>query len=430
MARSQGIINPSLDGFRMKRPMRIKLGQLPELLPPSDGIPFTQSTLEEFFGVFADYQSQHHILNECEFRAYVKLFLQPPAETQHLATTCVHMVAAIALNLLGNAERNTTASKLAEIYYQKVLVGLQHILYPHSLQSLQVILLVLQFSLSHPQQPVVWHLVGHALRLSTELDLHQDMTSIETSPAEADLRQRLFWSLYSMDRAVSNTLGRPTGLQDAEISTHFPGAVNASASNVDVTNHCFRLRQLQSQVADVLYQCTLPFSSTFIDNMQDRIDNWLSTVPTAADSVGMTDWFHHAYHNLSIFLHRPSVANPDPTSRDIQTCFHSAQAVLRIYWKLYRSDAVDCTWMAIHWLFLAAVVHLYCLWTHVNIRNNVDWSIVHEDTQTTSMVLTAMAERWTSAEGVPHVYHNLCVGTFRKYGELYPQSESENSDKM
>jgi hypothetical protein len=81
--------------------------------------------------------------------------------------------------------------------------------------------------------------------------------------------------------------------------------------------------------------------------------------------------------------------------------------------------------MAIHWLFLAGIVHLYCLWTDVDIRNSVDWSIVLEDTQTTSMVITAMAERWSFAEGVPQVYHDLCIGTFRKYGELYPQHDSD-----
>ncbi|KAF2793925.1 hypothetical protein K505DRAFT_325115 [Melanomma pulvis-pyrius CBS 109.77] len=424
LAKSQGILNPSARMPHVRRPMAIKLGQLPELSPPDDGIPLTQRTMEELFGVFSDCQSQHPLLNELEFHAYMKLFLEQNAEIKHLATGCIHMVFAISLNVLGKAERNTTASKLAEIYYQKVLRGLQLILYPPSLQSLQVILLVLHFSLSNPQQPVVWHLVGHALRSSIALGLHRDVPA-DVPSAEADLRRRLFWSLYSIDRAVGNTLGRPTGLPDVEISTQFPYSKNCVVGNTEITNHCFRLRQLQSEVADVLYQRTQPFSAIFIDRTQHRIDDWLSAVPIATCPTEMIDWFHHAYHNLCIFLHRPSVANPDPTPRDIQTCFDSAQAVLRLYWKLYQSDAVDCTWMAIHWLFLAAVVHLYCIWTHDDIRNAVDWSIVLEDTQTTSMVLTAMAERWTSAERVPQVYHNLCIGTFRIYGELYPHSDSD-----
>lgn len=77
-------------------------------------------------------------------------------------------------------------------------------------------------------------------------------------------------------------------------------------------------------------------------------------------------------------------------------------------------------------LFLAGIVHLYSIWTLEDIRNNLDWSIVLNDTQTTSMVLAAMAERWTSAEGVPQVYHDLCMGTFQKYGELYPQHDSDS----
>lgn len=124
--------------------------------------------------------------------------------------------------------------------------------------------------------------------------------------------------------------------------------MNASKSTL-ITNHCFKLRQLQSNVADVLYQCILPCDENFIEHTQHRIDYWLESVPSEACSSDMLNWFNHAYHNLLIFLHRPSVANPMPSSRDILHCFNSAQEVLRLYWKLYRADAVDCTWMAIHW---------------------------------------------------------------------------------
>lgn len=222
------------------------------------------------------------------------------------------------------------------------------------------------------------------------------------------------------------TKSRPTALQDFDVTTEFPETKADASGKALIANHCFKLRQLQSKVVDVLHHAIQPYYDIFVEDMQQRIDAWLSLVPINVCSAEMIDWFSHAYHNLCIFLHRPSVAIPNPSAVDIRKCFDSSQEVLRLYWKLYRSDAVDCTWMAIHWLFLAGIVHLYCLWTNEDIRNTVDWSVILEDTQTTNMVLAAMAERWSSAEGVPQAYHSLCIGTFQKYGELYPQWDSES----
>jgi hypothetical protein len=192
-----------------------------------------------------------------------------------------------------------------------------------------------------------------------------------------------------------------------------------------IANHCFRLRQLQSEAADVLYQRSVPYYPGFIDHVQERIDVWLEQVPREyLDSVA-EDWFDHAYHNLCMFVRRPSVVNPFPSSSDLQRCFESASAVLKLYQKMHRISSIESTWMAVHWLFLAGITQLFCIWTDEQIRNSIDWTIIYEETHSTGMVLAAMAERLVSAQKMPQVYLELCTGTFKKYGELYAQSDDE-----
>lgn len=208
MAKSNAILTPSTNTGRIRKEGNRILGELPQLLPPDDGIPLTRATMEGLFNVFQGCQNQHPILIYDEFQEYLGPFLEEQLTPDPLSTACVHMVFAVAMGHLGRTERNTTASKLAEIYYQRVLRELHCILYPRTLRSLQIILLVLLFSLSNPQQPVVWHLVGYSLRLSTELGLHLLDDSESGGVSNIDRGRRLFWSLYSIDRAVGNTLGR------------------------------------------------------------------------------------------------------------------------------------------------------------------------------------------------------------------------------
>jgi hypothetical protein len=207
LAKAQGILKSAVIKPRSRGQARTTLGALPDLLPPADAMPLTRDRLIRLFEVFSDCQTQHSALNACEFEAHMDRFFASDSDPSHVSAACVHMVLAISLNYLGKVERNTTASKMAEMHYQKVLRDLPFILHRSTLESLQVLLLILQFSLSNPQQPVVWHIVGHALRISTKLGLHQAGPT-DLPACDEDLRRRLFWSLYSIDRAVGNTLGR------------------------------------------------------------------------------------------------------------------------------------------------------------------------------------------------------------------------------
>ena len=81
-----------------------------------------------------------------------------------------------------------------------------------------------------------------------------------------DLRRRLFWSTYSLDRIVSVCTGRPFGITDQVITTEFCSVLDDSHITFSgilpcqtikpsyklIAHHYFRLRLLQSEILGVL----------------------------------------------------------------------------------------------------------------------------------------------------------------------------------
>ena len=89
-------------------------------------------------------------------------------------------------------------------------------------EELQAILLLAHFALLRPIAPGLWYIVGVAVRLALDLKLHHEVAGIIPSQARAksngepfehrraqahwiqDMRRRLFWCTYSLDRLVGS----------------------------------------------------------------------------------------------------------------------------------------------------------------------------------------------------------------------------------
>ncbi|KAI3480779.1 hypothetical protein L1887_57046 [Cichorium endivia] len=95
------------------------------------------------------------------------------------------------------------------------------------IDKLRATLLQLQYALLVPSAGSVWELSGAAIRLVTELNLHVDRdydsaTNAAFSQETIDLRRRLFWTTYCLDRSLAVALARPPGLSDAWIHVQLP----------------------------------------------------------------------------------------------------------------------------------------------------------------------------------------------------------------
>ncbi|KKA29636.1 hypothetical protein TD95_000675 [Thielaviopsis punctulata] len=187
------------------------------------------------------------------------------------------------------ADKDANEQAQPEEYHASAIVHLESCLSNStgSLDVLQAVLLLANFALLRPVPPGLWYIVGVAVRLAVDLGLHyEDGTDLDQPQSSdlkrsldetarergkrmyiRDMRRRLWWCTYSLDRLVSTCVGRPFGVSDLLITTEFPSSMDdryitptgfieppdiPEPSYKNVSLHYLRLRLLQSEILQVL----------------------------------------------------------------------------------------------------------------------------------------------------------------------------------
>ena len=63
----------------------------------------------------------------------------------------------------------------------------------------------------------LWHVVGFAARVAIALNLHRRVDGATLPPHVAEMRKRVFYSLYNLDRLVAASLSKPLAIADDDI---------------------------------------------------------------------------------------------------------------------------------------------------------------------------------------------------------------------
>jgi len=93
-----------------------------------------------------------------------------------------------------------------------------------SLQALQAIITVQLFLLSMLRYNAASRLQGLAIRMALRLGLHRCPGRFSRlSEQEAELKKRVFWSMYCIDRSICSRLGLPASIHDCDIDTCYIG---------------------------------------------------------------------------------------------------------------------------------------------------------------------------------------------------------------
>ncbi|KAI4862421.1 fungal-specific transcription factor domain-containing protein [Hypoxylon rubiginosum] len=66
-----------------------------------------------------------------------------------------------------------------------------------------------------------WNSLGSAVRSAQDLDLHLEVAGVR-SRVEADMRRRVWWAIYILDRSLAMELGRPFMIDDADCDVALP----------------------------------------------------------------------------------------------------------------------------------------------------------------------------------------------------------------
>ncbi|KAM0751794.1 hypothetical protein T439DRAFT_379882 [Meredithblackwellia eburnea MCA 4105] len=71
-----------------------------------------------------------------------------------------------------------------------------------------------------------WVLAGHAVRAAQDLGFHRSPRRLALSPLEKEMRRRVWYCVYGLDRVLSISLGRPGGTHDDDCDTELPAEVD------------------------------------------------------------------------------------------------------------------------------------------------------------------------------------------------------------
>ena len=265
---------------------------------------------------------------------------------------------------------------LGESLHQQALRHSKFLSLP-SIRSLQGILLLLQLAELLPYTGNLWHLAGEAVSLTTELGLHQDPHESEGFDFKSlDLRRRIFWTVYCLERSTTVTSYRPFTMRDEHINVAFPSEYEDSSitpegvlpggrrSKVQFLNYV-RFRQIQSEILSVQFfnkELQGQEYPQWVIGMEKRLVDWQQAA--LADVEKGPDWFSHALWQCYLMLHRPCPRNPTPTENSIAACFEAAFGLSSGSWELLKTGYLQYPFHNAHNGFEAATVILYGLRYH------------------------------------------------------------------
>ncbi|RMZ72179.1 separin [Pyrenophora seminiperda CCB06] len=85
------------------------------------------------------------------------------------------------------------------------------------------------------QKSSSWLLIGLAARMSITMGMHRDSSNLDFDPVERDMRRQVWWTIYIFEKTLCSILGRPTAIDDREMSMHIPEAPMLKETGVSAT---------------------------------------------------------------------------------------------------------------------------------------------------------------------------------------------------
>lgn len=144
----------------------------------------------------------------------------------------IHLIYAIGGRFLETT--GETGDFFPDMHYEEALKHLDEILQYHDLRSVQFLLLLSIYSLRSPRGPGAWTYVGMAMRQCIDMGLHR-RTQKKQSAIDHEMKKRVFWCCYCLDRQVSIILGRPFAISDRDIDVEVRHTLTYSCTPVKLT---------------------------------------------------------------------------------------------------------------------------------------------------------------------------------------------------
>ncbi|OLN87947.1 Pyrimidine pathway regulatory protein 1 [Colletotrichum chlorophyti] len=352
----------------------------------------------------------------------------------------VRMVFAISLQKL-----DPQYAGLADSYYLAAMEHFEKVVRPKDLKSLQSLALIGQYSLLTPTRTAVYYMVGLATRICQAEGFTDEKTisaGYSIDPLTLDMRRRLAYIVTSMEAGLAHSMGRPNGFSkvDDRMDVEPFATVNdeyitsdgilpgpASESKL-VALHFFKMRMEQAEIRRVLYEKKRDEpkdeSHPWFAKMESDIQNWIDSSPQ--NPSWCRPWFTGRYHQMRIFLYRPSPQVPKPSPRAATICFEGASYIINLSKQQMEKAAVDITWVFLLNLYMSLNTLLWTI-SYPEIRQAHPREEVEELSDQTLDILEQCTERWPGTAQAVQLYSifaKACMQSYEARDTPIPQPSS------
>lgn len=363
------------------------------------------------------------------------------SEVNAIAKFQVTMVLAISVNILSKRTRIPFSDDGLCVAAMRLIsdIDLQG-----SLQGVQCLLLMLMFTMYSPflgTSP--WHLSYQCLASVLDLGLQRDVPlGPKMSSFEQEMRTRIFWVIYTIDRKLATTLGRPIGLRDEACDLRLPTDIEDDSMDVlssqpypareswqtPTKMTCaialFKLAHLNSEIKYILHSVNhtaprftlpqIPDINRWQEDFWQRLQQQGRELPILKEEKeDMNVTCQLRYNEIVMLLFRPTPRIKSPNATCLKHCHKASENSIRLWHRLYELNRMSYSWMSIHRLCLAVVTMLYCIWTVTEIAAETQLDDFFTTMRISSNLLSAAGEHWPEARRSRQTLEELMSATVR-----------------
>ncbi|KAG9694178.1 hypothetical protein KCU95_g5895, partial [Aureobasidium melanogenum] len=288
--------------------------------------------------------------------------LQALCEQQSPQLTLLRSMISISLADRRQSEKppkKLVPARLVFTSFREAMESVQHMLFmPCSIDALQAVVSVQLFLVSMLRLNGASRLGGMIVRMAFQMGLHRcptRYTNFDTD--QAQLRRRLFWTIYCIDRYLCRSLGLPLTIRDDDVDVcffdeekHVPNSHHKTSMDdrLRTLNFLVKHASIKGQIVELrnksIHQRTVNHDLATL--IGARIGKWVNDLQYMLDAAehnepGRFGTLHEvvllvSQHELIISLNRPLLALEKHTPEymaALQTCIRASDTIITSLFK-------------------------------------------------------------------------------------------------
>lgn len=279
--------------------------------------------------------------------------------------------------------------------------------------NIHSMLLTVLYQLRLPNGPVIWDMIGFALRLCVSFGFHRkNIDLLHQKPLVYQQRMLTFWSAYSLERTISGSFGRPFTLSDRDIDVDLPINIDESITDdsllikeyyltlkdrksKNLTSrmqaiHHFRFVKIESEIQNKIYRVDIEFENIPRGEIKDlilKMKEWASDIPPSTSAE--YDYYLYLFNKQIRFLLQPFLCKLRQDDPLFVECIEAASTVCQLSKRMYQNTKTRLSFIALQTVFLSGVTMIYGL-----LSKKTAWNFsISEGVRCCSDVLFSVAQR-------------------------------------